>query len=191
MNNASDIQYSRNIDGIMTVQNLYDYYVNNRGPITQLPVVLTYHSTRVNDNPAWPDGIMATLTDQINDEVMAAIPGMNNAEQWREYYTPIFNDQRHFYVFYAIYRPRSRGTVRLASRNPFDVPLIDPAYFTDKYDLAVAVDVLSAGMGMAEGEYFRQYAHYYNRPLPGCALCTDGRPYYQCYTYLACLARVS
>ncbi|XP_017491538.1 PREDICTED: L-sorbose 1-dehydrogenase-like, partial [Rhagoletis zephyria] len=189
VNNASDIQYSRNIDGILTVQNLYNYYVNNEGPIIQLPVVLTYHSTRGNDNPAWPDSVMATLTDQIGPEVLALIPGMNNQPQWTEYYTPLLNDQRHFYVYYAIYRPRSRGTVRLQSRNPFDAPLIDPAYFTDPYDLAVAVDVLSAGMSMAEGDYFRRYGRIYDRPLPGCAPCTDGRPYYQCYTYLACVAR--
>ncbi len=32
-------------------------------------------------------------------------------------------------------RPDSRGTVRLASRDPFDNPLIDPRYFTEPNDL--------------------------------------------------------
>lgn len=63
--NESDIQWSRDIDNILTPDNLYQYYVQNTGPIMQLPVVLTYHSTRVNDNPNWPDSVMATLTDQI------------------------------------------------------------------------------------------------------------------------------
>ena len=63
--NESLIQYDRDVNNVMTVQNLYNYYINNSGPITQLPVVLTYHSTRVNDVPDWPDGIMATLIDQI------------------------------------------------------------------------------------------------------------------------------
>ena len=63
--NESDIQWSRNLDYIMTVQNLYDYYVNADGPLIQLPTVLTYHSSRFNDNPDWPDGIRATLTSQI------------------------------------------------------------------------------------------------------------------------------
>ena len=63
--NISDIQWSRNLAEIMTVQNLYDYYVNNDGPLIQLPTVLTYYSSRFNDNPDWPDGIRATLTSQI------------------------------------------------------------------------------------------------------------------------------
>lgn len=115
---------------------------------------------------------------------------MNNAQQWADYFRPLVNDQRHFYVFYAIYRPRSRGTLRLRSRNPFDAPLIDPNYFSDPYDLAVAVDVMSTGMEMAEGEYFRQYGRIYDKPIPGCHMCTDGRPYYKCYSYLACIAQV-
>lgn len=34
----------------------------------------------------------------------------------------------------AFIRPRSRGTVRLASADPNDVPLIDPNYWADPYD---------------------------------------------------------
>ena len=71
--NESDIQWSRSIDYILTAENLYDYYVRNTGPIIQLPVVLTYHSTRVNDNPNWPDSIMATLTDQIGKECFVLV----------------------------------------------------------------------------------------------------------------------
>ena len=63
--NESDIDWSRNIDTVLNAQNLFDYDVHNTGPIIQLPVVLTYHSTRINDNPEWPDSIIATLTNQI------------------------------------------------------------------------------------------------------------------------------
>ena len=67
--NVSDIQWSRDLQNLMTVQNLYNYYVNADGPITQLPTVLTYHSSRFNDNPDWPDGIRATLTSQIGFKI--------------------------------------------------------------------------------------------------------------------------
>lgn len=112
-----------------------------------------------------------------------------DSQAWRDYFRPMLHDNRHFYMFYAIYRPRSRGTVRLRSSNPFDAPLIDPNFFGDPQDLAVAVDVLSTGMQLAEGDYFRQYARIYDRPIPGCRLCSDGRPYYRCYSYLACVAQ--
>jgi choline dehydrogenase-like flavoprotein len=39
----------------------------------------------------------------------------------------------------AFLRPRSRGTVRLASANPADAPLIDPNYFSDPYDREMSI----------------------------------------------------
>lgn len=63
--NESDIQWSRDLANVMTEQNMYAYFAENTGPLIQLPVVLTYASSRFNDEPGWNDGIMATLTDQI------------------------------------------------------------------------------------------------------------------------------
>ncbi|WP_310962452.1 GMC family oxidoreductase [Nocardioides terrisoli] len=37
-------------------------------------------------------------------------------------------------------RPRSRGSVRLSSRNPLDPPLIDPNYLDDPYDVEMSVE---------------------------------------------------
>lgn len=39
----------------------------------------------------------------------------------------------------AFMRPRSRGTVRLASSDPIAAPLIDPNYWSDPYDLDMAL----------------------------------------------------
>jgi choline dehydrogenase-like flavoprotein len=39
----------------------------------------------------------------------------------------------------AFLRPRSRGTVRLASADPTDAPLIDPNYFSDPYDREMSI----------------------------------------------------
>jgi choline dehydrogenase-like flavoprotein len=39
----------------------------------------------------------------------------------------------------AFLRPRSRGTVRLASADPFAAPLIDPNYWDEPYDRACAI----------------------------------------------------
>lgn len=45
----------------------------------------------------------------------------------------------------AFLRPRSRGSVRLASADPAAAPLIDPNYWADPYDRAVALDGLRMG----------------------------------------------
>jgi choline dehydrogenase-like flavoprotein len=40
----------------------------------------------------------------------------------------------------CVLRPYSRGSVRLQSRDPFDAPLIDPAYLSDHRDTALMVE---------------------------------------------------
>jgi len=112
----------------------------------------------------------------------------SNLDEWADYYRPLLGDQRHFYIFYAVYRPRSRGTVRLNSTDPRDPPLIDPNYYANSYDLGAMVDTMSTGMRLTEGQYFRKYARIYNKTIPGCRLC-DSRPSYECYSYLACVAQ--
>ncbi len=42
----------------------------------------------------------------------------------------------------AFLRPRSRGTLRLASSDPRATPLIDPNYWSDSYDRAMSIEGL-------------------------------------------------
>jgi choline dehydrogenase len=48
-------------------------------------------------------------------------------------------ERTRFHLGGFLLRPRSRGTVALASANPLDRPLIDPNYYADPADLALAV----------------------------------------------------
>ena len=45
----------------------------------------------------------------------------------------------------CVLRPKSRGTVRLASRDARDAPLIDPRFLAEPEDLAAAGARLQAG----------------------------------------------
>jgi choline dehydrogenase len=71
----------------------------------------------------------------------------------------------------AYMRPRSRGSVRLASSNPNDAPLIDPNYWSDPYDKEMSL----RGLRMAR-EIMNQSSlkPFLNREhLPGAQLSTD------------------
>ena len=71
----------------------------------------------------------------------------------------------------AYLRPRSRGTVRLASSDPAAAPLIDPNYWSDPHDRAMSI----AGLKLAR-EIFRQpalAAYVLAERLPGPGIETD------------------
>ncbi len=71
----------------------------------------------------------------------------------------------------AFLRPRSRGTVRLASADPAAMPLIDPNYLADPYDREMSIK----GLRLAR-EIFRQKSlerYIMREVLPGPALGSD------------------
>lgn len=53
--NASDITLSRNLNSIMTVQNLYEFFQLSQGPLTRMPMTETYIASNINGNRDWPD----------------------------------------------------------------------------------------------------------------------------------------
>jgi choline dehydrogenase-like flavoprotein len=82
----------------------------------------------------------------------------------------------------AFLRPRSRGTVRLASADPKAAPLIDPNYWEDSYDRRCAL----RGLRLAR-EILRQPAlkpYVLAERLPGDSLTTDEE--LRDYAYRSC-----
>lgn len=81
----------------------------------------------------------------------------------------------------AFLRPRSRGSVRLASADPVAMPLIDPNYWSDPYDREMSIK----GLRLAR-EIMRQksLARYVMREvLPGPSLQSDAELFdYACRT---------
>ena len=58
--------------------------------------------------------------------------------------------------FYAL-RPKSRGTLRLRSADPFDAPLIQPNYMTEESDRRVVSAALRLTRAMLHGEALSRY----------------------------------
>jgi choline dehydrogenase len=48
-------------------------------------------------------------------------------------------DRHHFYMGHYVCRPKSRGSVTLASADPLDRPLIDPNFLSDPDDLRLSI----------------------------------------------------
>lgn len=93
-------------------------------------------------------------------------------------------DRNAFMIFPMILRPKSRGRIKLRSRNPFDHPLIYPNYFNDKYDVATIVRSIRLLKEIANSKAFRDIGAKLARfPLKGCDHLTyDSDEYWECYT---------
>jgi choline dehydrogenase-like flavoprotein len=71
----------------------------------------------------------------------------------------------------AYLRPRSRGTVRLASADPAAAPLLDPNYWSDSHDRTMAIKGLRLARDILRQPAMKRYVQ--SEVLPGKALTTD------------------
>jgi choline dehydrogenase-like flavoprotein len=71
----------------------------------------------------------------------------------------------------AYLRPRSRGTVRLASADPAAAPLLDPNYWSDPYDREMAIKGLRLARDILNQPALKRYVK--REMLPGPSVRTD------------------
>lgn len=91
-----------------------------------------------------------------------------------------------FFIDPVMLRPKSRGFVRLRSRNPYEHPIIDPRYLTHPHDIKVMVEAMRLAIDIGHARAYRERfnARLFDTPLPGCEyleFLSDG--------YLECVAR--
>jgi choline dehydrogenase len=80
-------------------------------------------------------------------------------------------EQDGFTIHTCPLRPDSRGTVRLASRDPFDAPLIDPRYFSEPNDIRCMRDSIRMIRDIVGQEAFKLFRGA--EIAPGARLQTD------------------
>ena len=128
-----------------------------------LDVTLAYHSLRndvigIAPVAAWQllkgihqwrkdgTGIVATPYAEAGAFVRCAPDAKRPDIQFHFVVARVENHARRLHWGYGyschvcVLRPHSRGSVRLQSRDPFDAPLIDPAYLSDHRDTALMVE---------------------------------------------------
>uniref|UniRef100_A0A4Y2WKF0 Glucose dehydrogenase [FAD, quinone] n=3 Tax=Araneus ventricosus TaxID=182803 RepID=A0A4Y2WKF0_ARAVE len=82
-------------------------------------------------------------------------------------------------------QPKSRGTVRLQSTNPYDPPAIDPNYFEDPEDLKVVVEGMKTCQRIATSGPMRKVgARPFETVFPGCEEFVGDED-----SYFTCIAR--
>ena len=166
---------------------MYNYFYRHSGPWTTLggcealAFVKTKYANQSND---WPDiqfhfvagtpvsdgGTQVRFTSGIRDKI------------WDKYYKELeWTDT--WQVIPVLLRPKSVGTLRLASTDPYAQPLIDPKYFSDIQDVKILIEGVKIAIALGETNAFQKIgSKFFDRGFPGCenfTLWTDS--YWECF----------
>ena len=101
---------------------------------------LVYSSEKINRTLEPPDIqflFFATGHSFEGGKVIKSVSGVSD-EVWDTSFAPFYGKPLAS-IFAVLLRPKSRGTIRLKSKNPADHPNIDPRYFTHEDDIPVLI----------------------------------------------------
>ncbi|XP_015180321.1 PREDICTED: glucose dehydrogenase [FAD, quinone] [Polistes dominula] len=163
------------------------YAANGRGPMTTLGGIEGYafvNTKFANKSIDYPDIQIHMAPASINSDggiQVKKVLGLKD-EFYDTVYDPIANKDA-FTFMPLLLRPRSRGTVRLRSSNPFHSPIIDANYFDDPLDIATLVEGAKISVQLAEAKVFKQFGtRLYRTKLPGCRHLKFGSDaYWECH----------
>ncbi|XP_054162136.1 L-sorbose 1-dehydrogenase-like [Oppia nitens] len=184
--NDSLVTTSRQLDvNALTVSNLYQWFTNGSGQLSQFYDGITYFNSRNNRDKNWPDlALEARLYYQPSDVQSFTAQIYDNVYDWTQYLKPYAN--RYYLNFLVIHQlPRSHGSVHLRSSDPFDAPVIDPRLLSHPKDMEDVVEAIQYSLFLAEWSSLAQYL-LPMRPIPGCRPCPHTSYLYRCKSYIRC-----
>lgn len=97
-------------------------------------------------------------------------------------FKPLEN-QRAFQMLPMLLHPRSKGYLKLKSRNPFHHPKLYPNFFADARDIDTLLEGIREAIKIAEQPEFQELGvKLYNASIPGCETAEfDSDAYWRCY----------
>ncbi|XP_050068974.1 glucose dehydrogenase [FAD, quinone]-like [Anopheles maculipalpis] len=149
------------------------YAVTEDGPLTSsigLEAVGFISTKYANQSDDWPDiEFMLTSASTPSDggDQVKKAHGLKD-----EFYEDMFssiNNQDVFGVFPMMLRPKSRGFIRLQSRNPLRYPLLYHNYLTHPDDVGVLREGVKAAIAFGETQAMKRFgARFHSKQVPNC-----------------------
>ncbi|XP_077557581.1 glucose dehydrogenase [FAD, quinone]-like [Haemaphysalis longicornis] len=172
---------------IVQISPLTDYMLSKSGPYS-IPAsfeVLAFLSTsNVNASLEYPDVEIALQTvapSTIFTEYYEMNMGLR-PDVYMQYYMP-HRGRFGFQAGPVLNRPKSRGYIKIKSRDPFEHPLIEPNYQSHPEDIATAVEGVKLTIKLIESRALRALGvELWDIPLQECASAGPiwSDPYIEC-----------
>ena len=176
-------------DPTITLDNLYEYYTNGSGVLSQYYNSFTYLSTKSNPDTEWPNVALESVLLRFPKDLdhFGAYQLGARRREWDQYYEEFYG-KNYFFLQPLLERPRSFGYVRLLSGSPFVYPEINPLFLTHPQDFQDFVDITTFLFYVYERSSIAKYV-IPHKPIPGCHFCPNQRYVYKCESYIRCYIR--
>lgn len=157
---------------LVNINSAIRYAVTEDGPLTSnigLETVGFISTKYANQSDDWPDiEFMLTSASTTSDDQARVAHGIT--DEFNDYMFADLKNQDVFGVFPMMLRPKSRGYLKLQSRNPLRYPLIYHNYLTHPDDVAVLREGVKASVALVETQALKKFgARFHDRKLPNCA----------------------
>lgn len=158
---------------LVNINSALRYAVTEDGPLTGsvgLEAVGFISTKYANQSDDWPDIEFMLTSSSTNSDGGTQVKRAHGLTD--EFYDEVFtniNNRDVFGVFPMMLRPKSRGFLKLQSKNPLRYPLLYHNYLTDQADVDVLREGVKAAFAVAETTVMKQYgARFHSKQLPNC-----------------------
>ncbi|KAL4220285.1 hypothetical protein ACF0H5_020693 [Mactra antiquata] len=130
---------------------LIEYFVFGTGPLSYAgsDASLFFHLNENKGKSVYPDLQIVFLPFMLQDLQL------NYEDHIAKEMFPADPNENGFCSGIALTHPRSRGTIKLQSKDPFDYPKVDPQYFADPRDVKDLVEGMKFWERMMKTDSFR------------------------------------
>ncbi|XP_055613215.1 glucose dehydrogenase [FAD, quinone]-like [Uranotaenia lowii] len=169
-----------------TLLNLFDYTFHNRSGVVvfdKIRNVMAFENTK-SKSEEFPDVQYFTTYYPKGDLTSLKFFENHNYEPYIANSMKSYLEKQDIAGMYiAGLTPKSRGTLKIVSTNPFDHLSIDTGYFTDSEDITPFVKALRNIQALFKTPTFKQYqAEVIKLDIPGCDhFVFDSDHYWDCY----------
>ncbi|KAK5638302.1 hypothetical protein RI129_012597 [Pyrocoelia pectoralis] len=161
-----------------------EYILNERGPLTSFGIeaVAFVNTKYAPKSGTWPDIQFHFAGSSVNSdgEQVKKITGLRDSV-YNTVYKPLINVDT-WTILPLLLRPKSKGWVRLKSKDPTTPIDINPNYFTHREDIDTLIAGIRIGLNLSDTAAFQRFHSKCHRtPFPGCGQYPfDSDEYWEC-----------
>ncbi|XP_052738854.1 glucose dehydrogenase [FAD, quinone] [Bicyclus anynana] len=199
-----DYPISLVMNRLVNINSALRYAVTEDGPLTSsigLEVVAFINTKYANATEDWPDIEFMMTSASIPSDGGTQVKKAHSITD--EFYEEMFGHLTNkdvFGIFPMMLRPKSRGFIKLRSKNPLEYPIMIHNYLTHPDDVGVLREGVKAALAVGETKAMKRLGAKFNsKPIPNCKhlpLYTD--EYWDCYIrqytmtiyHLSCTAKM-